>query len=459
MEQVTVGEIRRWVDGCWLGDPADEVVPSGISTDSRKLKHGQAFLALRGPNFDGNQFVKQAFDHGACLAIVDVDGADSGGNYGPVLRVHNTLETFGSIAKQYRKRFNLPVIAITGSAGKTTTKEMLAAVLGRKLTVLKSPNSENNEIGVPRTLLQLSEEFDAVVIELAAKRVGDIRYLCEIAQPTIGVLLNIGKAHLEFFGNVEGVAKAKGELLDYIGDESSLALVNVDDCVVVKETKRTKGRLLGFGLDCESHYSGEGLVLDQEGCGHFSLHNIQIDLKIPGRHNVYNALAAAAVGDQCGIPPDEIGAALNEFKAFSMRSEILRKNGFFVINDCYNASPTSAEAALNLLGDMELGEGGKRIAVLGDMLELGDMSQALHGELGRNVFRVGVDILLTYGHFSRFVEGAARKAGMKCVQHFDDKGELAMHLSKVAQAGDAILVKASRDVAFEDIVERLLVLS
>ena len=229
MEQVTVGEIRRWVDGCWLGDPADEVVPSGISTDSRKLKHGQAFLALRGPNFDGNQFVKQAFDHGACLAIVDVDGVDSSFNDGPVLRVCNTLETLGLIAKQYRKRFNLPVIAITGSAGKTTTKEMVAAVLGRKLTVLKSPNSENNEIGVPRTLLQLSEEFDAVVIELAAKRVGDIRYLSEIAQPTIGVLLNIGKAHLEFFGNVEGVAKAKGELLDYIGDESSLALVNVDD--------------------------------------------------------------------------------------------------------------------------------------------------------------------------------------------------------------------------------------
>ena len=452
MEQVTVGEIRRWVDGCWLGDPADEVVPSGISTDSRKLKHGQAFLALRGPNFDGNQFVKQAFDRGACLAIVDVDGVDSSFNDGPVLRVSNTLETLGLIAKQYRKRFNLPVIAITGSAGKTTTKEMVAAVLGRKLTVLKSPNSENNEIGVPCTLLQLSEEFDAVVIELAAKRVGDIRYLCEITQPTIGVLLNIGKAHLEFFGNVEGVAKAKGELLDYIGDESSLALVNVDDCVVVKETKRTKGRLLGFGLDCESHYSGEGLVLDQEGCGHFLLLSHPIDLKIPGRHNAYDALAAAAVGRIVDVPWEGIQRALGEFEPVSMRAEIVRKNEIVVINDCYNANPDSMSAALELLGEVP---GKRKVAILGDMLELGLQSGDFHAAIGAEA-AARADLLLATGSECKQLVVAARSAGMDEARHFERADQLGAYAAAHLESGDVALVKASRGMALDRIVDRIL---
>ena len=454
MEGVTAGEIRKWTDAEWVGGEPDWISPSGICTDTRSLKEGEAFLALRGPNFDGNQFLEEAFDRGACVAITDF--CEDAGSH-PVLLVADTLRALGEIARQYRMRFDLPVIGITGSAGKTTTKDMTAAVLGRTMRVLKTPESENNEIGVPLTLLRLTREVDAVVVELAARKAGDIRYLCEIAQPTIGVLLNIGTAHLEFFETVEGVAKAKGELLDYIGDESSLALVNVDDCVVAGEVMRKKGRLLGFSLDSESHFCGEGLVLDQEGRGHLSLQNIRIDLRISGKHNVYNALAAAAVGDLCGVPASEIGCALAEFEPASMRSEVVWKNDTCLIKDCYNSNPGSAKAALDLLADMRLTNGGRRVAALGDMLELGDSASEFHIELGRQVQRAGVDLLLTCGPLSRSTNLSAREAGLEDARHLDNKAELATQLCSEVRPGDVVLVKASRGAAFEEVAERLLV--
>ena len=456
MEGTTLGEIGRWVGGSLHGDVSAATRPRGVSTDSRTLLAGDVFVALRGPNFDANQFVAEALDLGACAAIVDAayEGREFEG-LGPLLKVADTLRALGQIAKEYRKRFDVPVIAITGSSGKTTTKEMVAAVLERQFEVLKTPDSENNEIGVPKTILELTSRHEAVVLELAARRLGDIRYLCEISQPTIGVLLNIGTAHLEFFETVEGVAKAKGELLDYISDESLLALVNADDCVVAREVKRTKGRLLGFGLERESRYSGEGLVLDQEGRGHLSLQNIHIDLKIAGRHNVYNALAAAAVGDQCGVSAHEIGAALSSFEPLAMRSEILRKNGIFIINDCYNANPGSAGVAITMLGDIELPPGGRRIAVFGDMLELGAASSQLHAALGTQISAAGVDLLLVTGAMSRFTVEAAKRGGADA-EHFVSKSELAARLCGVIETGDAVLLKASRGMAFEEIVDRLM---
>ena len=454
MEGVTAGEIRQWIDGRWVGEEADGIAPSGISTDTRRLKQGEAFLALRGPNFDGNRFVEEAFDRGACAVIAD-SCEDPGDR--PVLRVADTLKALGEIAKQYRRRFEIPVIAITGSSGKTTAKEMTAAVLGRTMRVLKTPESENNEVGVPLTLLRLTSEVEAVVVELAARKAGDIRYLCEIAQPTIGILLNIGTAHLEFFETVEGVAKAKGELLDYIGDKSSLALVNVDDCVVAREVMRKKGRLLGFSLDSESHFCGEGLVLDQEGRGHLSLQNIRIDLRIPGKHNVYNALAAAAVGDLCAVPAPEIGRALAEFEPASMRSEVVWRNGTCLIKDCYNSNPGSAKAALDLLGDMQLANGGRKIAALGDMLELGDSAPELHAEIGRQTRKAGVELLLTCGPLSRSTHIGAVEAGLGDARHMENKAELTVQLCAEVRPGDVVLVKASRGAAFEEVVERLLV--
>ncbi|MFH1568388.1 MAG: UDP-N-acetylmuramoyl-tripeptide--D-alanyl-D-alanine ligase [Gemmatimonadota bacterium] len=457
MEGVGLEQVRAWTRAAVRG-PLPQVEPTGVSTDTRTLTRGDVFVALRGPSFDGHRFVAAALEGGACAAVVERGWAEGEGRgvAGPLLAVGSPLVALGQMAGAYRQRFHLPVIAVVGSAGKTTTKEMIAAVLGRRLRVLKTPGNENNEIGVPRTLLSLTARHQAVVVELAARKEGDIRYLCSLARPTLGVLLNIGTAHLEFFETVERVAKAKGELLDSFGDESSLALVNADDCVIAGEAKRTKGRLLGFGLTRGSHYSGEGLVLDQEGCGHFSLQHTSIDLQIPGRHNVYNALAAAAVGHACGLPWAEIQAALAAFRPVSMRSETLRKRGVCVINDCYNANPDSVRAALETLVSLRATPG-RKVAVLADMLELGPRSAELHASIGRRAFELGVDLLVATGPMSASTVAGARGAGMgkDAALHFGEAMAMAAFVKSIVQEGDVVLVKASRGMALDRILDHI----
>jgi UDP-N-acetylmuramoyl-tripeptide--D-alanyl-D-alanine ligase len=455
-QDIDLGEVRRWARADWIGPLVARAAPAtGVSTDTRSLAPGQVFVALRGERFDGHEHVAAAFEAGASAVVVKRTSDVIGRTYaGPMLAVDSPLAALGRLARQYRRRFDIPVIAVTGSAGKTTAKEMITAVLGRRFRVLSTPSSENNEIGVPRTILGLTPEHGAAVIEMGARRVGDIAYLCRIVQPNIGVLLNIGTAHLEVFGSVGRVAKAKGELLDFIVDKSYVALVNADDCVIAGEAMRTKGRLLGFGWTREGHFSGEGLVLDQEGCGHFSLQNTSFHLRIPGRHNAHNALAAIAVADQCGLSASEAAAALAEFEPVSRRSEILRKAGIRVINDCHNANPGSVRAALDLIAEMPVE--GRRIAVLGDMLELGEQATALHEDVGR--YAVGrVDILLSTGPLSVHTVRAAREAGIEADRagHFDDRDSLTRQLKSTAVAGDLVLIKASRGMELEHVVEAL----
>ncbi|MBN97679.1 MAG: UDP-N-acetylmuramoylalanyl-D-glutamyl-2, 6-diaminopimelate--D-alanyl-D-alanine ligase [Gemmatimonadetes bacterium] len=457
MNEVCLSEIQQWTDAELVGILNAGWEPAGISTDTRTIEKGDLFLALEGPNFDGHDFIELAFERGACGALVKRNWVARGGQAsGPLLMVQSPLLALGRIARNYRRRFELPVIGVVGSAGKTTVKEMVAAVLGRKYCVLKTAGNENNEVGVPQTLLQLTQKHEAVVLELAARKVGDIEYLCSIAQPRIGLLLNIGTAHIEFFGSVEGVAKAKGELLEYL-DESCLALVNADDCVVVKEVKRTKGRLLAFSLERESQFRGEGLVLDQEGCGHFTLQNFPFALQVPGRHNVYNALAAATLGRALEVPWEDIQAALGAFQAVAMRGEHLHNKGIRIINDVYNANPESVRAALNLLADMDPG-GGRKVAVLADMLELGARGPALHAKIGRCSNELGIDYLITTGPLSKETVKAARNAGMdeNRARHFLDKAALSDHLNSFLQEEDIVLIKGSRGMKLEEVVERLI---
>ncbi|MBT4977378.1 MAG: UDP-N-acetylmuramoyl-tripeptide--D-alanyl-D-alanine ligase [Gemmatimonadetes bacterium] len=454
MHQVKISEILQWTDADLVGILGPDIAPEAVVTDSRSVAEGDLFIALRGERFDGHDFVEAAFERGASAALVERSWDGAGRSLsGPLLAVDSTLLALGAMAHAYRRRYDLPVVAVVGSVGKTTTKELIAAVLGQRYQVLKTVGSENNEIGVPRTLLQLSPNHEAVVLELAARRVGDIEYLCSIAEPTVGVLLNIGTAHLEYFESVEGVAKAKGELLDYLG-ESLTALVNADDRVVVQEVQRTKGRLLTFGFVRESGFRGEGLVLDQEGCGHFLLHNNPIELKIPGRHNAYNGLAAASIGRILDVDWEDIQHALAQFEPVSMRAEIVRKDGLVVINDCYNANPDSMLAALELLGDVP---GARKIAFLGDMLELGPQSGDLHAAVGVEV-ATKADILLATGKQSKELVAAARSAGMDETQarHFDNLDLAGEFIAANLCRGDVVLVKASRAMAFDRIVERIL---
>ena len=457
----TLGELAAIARGQWRGSCEFDRPLAGVSTDTRQLCAGDVFVAIDGDRFDGHRFVADAFAGGAVAALVRYDRVDdlTAGD-GPCLVVDDPLRAMARIARDHRRSFTGPVVGVTGSAGKTTAKEMIAAVLGHRFRVHKTPANENNEVGVPRSVLALDDSHEAAVFELAARQVGDIAYLADVVQPNIGVLLNIGTAHLEVFKSVERVAKAKGELLDYIRDESCVAFVNVDDCVIARGAKRTKGRLLGFGLRREGHFSGEGLVLDQEGCGHFSLQHTSFprtsfQLRVPGRHNVYNALAAIAVGVECGIEPSESATVLSDFAPVGMRSEFLRNRGIRVINDCYNANPESLRAAVDLLCDMQVE--GRRIAVVGDMLELGEQSADLHEEAGRYMAS-RLDVLLTVGDASEHLLAQARQEGMTAqdARHFRSHDELIDHARRLVSDGDTVLVKASRGVGLEHIAEGLL---
>ncbi len=453
MQGLKFAEILEWTDAQLVGILGRNLSLEGVSTDSRHLVPGELFIALSGEHFDGHDYVASALARGACAAIVEADRAEVLADVGgPLLVVESALEALGQIAAHYRRRFELPVIGITGSSGKTTTKDMVAAVLSKRYHVLKTVGTENNEIGVPKTLLQLTPEHEAVVLELAARKEGDIRYLCSIAQPTLGALLNIGTAHLEFFGSVEGVAKAKGELLEYL-DESSIALINADDRVVCQGVQRTKGRLLTFGFQCESKFRGEGLILDQKGCGHFLLHNFPIDLQIPGKHNAYNALAAAAIGLELGVDPGQIQEALCSFRPAPRRSEVTHKNGVTLINDSYNANPSSMRAALDMLSAMK-STGGRKVALLGDMLELGEQSPQLHADVGRQAAEV-VDILLAIGSHSQHIAEAAQASGLTQVHRFVDKEQAVSYLTSELKTGDIFIAKASRGMRLWEVVEQL----
>ena len=457
MNGVSFEQILQWTEAELVGIFDSGRQPAGISSDTRTIANGDLFLALQGPRFDGHEYVEKAFANGAVAAVVDRQWQqrDGGTASGPLFVVDSVLHALGALARNYRKRFDIPIIAIVGSSGKTTAKELAAAVLGRRYCVLKSVDNENNEIGIPTALLRLSEHHEVAVLELGTRKFGDIAYLCSLAQPTVGVLLNIGRAHLEFFESVEGVAKAKGELLDYL-DESSLTLVNVDDCVAAGEAMRTKGRLLGFSIDRESQFRGEGLILDREGRGHFSLQNYDIEVGVAGRHNVYNALVAAALGREFGVDWDDIGAAIGAFNHVDMRTQILRKGEKRIINDSYNANPESMRAALALLRDM--GSTGRKIAVLGDMLELGSQSAELHADIGRFVAEIGIDMLFCTGQMTRQTIAAALESGMEPanVRHFGSRLELRESLSGCLGDADVVLIKGSRGMELEHIAEALL---
>jgi len=449
---VEIDEILQWTGAELVGILDRPFSMSGVSTDSRSVAEGELFIALKGEHFDGHAYVDDALAKGACAAVVEkAELSRFTRSDGLLLAVESGLAALGNIAAGYRARFDIPVIGITGSAGKTTTKEMVATVLEQRYNVLKTVDSENNEIGVPHTLLRLDAHHEAVVLELAARKEGDIHYLCTIAQPTVGVLLNIGTAHLEYFGSVEGVAKAKGELLEYL-DESLIALTNADDRVVCQEVQRTKGRLLTFGFQSESTFRGEGLILDQEGCGHFLLNNsIPIDLRIPGKHNAYNALAAAAVGQHLGVDTEAIRLALANFQPFSRRSEVVRLDQVTVINDSYNANPGSMQAALEMLAEME---GQRKVVLLGDMLELGPSGPQLHAEIGQKAAEVA-DVVFTTGTLGQHIADGARAAGAEKVTHFVEKESVIARLKSTLVADDILLVKASRGLELWHVVEAI----
>lgn len=426
----------------------------GISTDSRTVQPGDLFVPLRGDNFDGHDYLTQAIQRGAAACLSE---EMIGGLLVPVIKVNDTLKALGDLAAAVRRQFAGPVIGITGTSGKTTCKEMLAAILDHLGPGLKSAGNFNNLIGVPLTLFGLQPEHRWAIVEMGMSARGEIARLAEIAAPNIGLITNIGAGHLENFEGISGVARAKGELFISLPAEG-IALINADDPEVFRLPVANGVRKVLFGLSSDAAIRADRITA-QNGSVSFDL---VIDgvvqrvvLPLPGRHNVANALGAAAAATVLGVKQQDIAAGLAAFKPCPGRMELLELPGeIVVLEDSYNANPLSMHAALDALHD--LGKPGRRIAVLADMLELGPSAPKMHHQVGTAVAE-RADWLFVYGALAKEIARGARDAGLS-----DDKvfvagshDELAVRLLEILQAGDRVLIKGSRGMRMEKVTAAL----
>ena len=435
-----------------------------VVTDSRLARKGDLFIAFQGERFDAHTFVPKVFGQGAVCAIVQEDyrlpPMQKRTATPIVLGVRDTLEAFQRLATHYRNRFLIPVIAITGSNGKTTTKEMVAHVAAQRWKTLKTEGNLNNRIGVPQTLFQLAPRHQAAVIEMGVDQQGQTTRLCEIARPTIGVITNIGPDHLEFFGSMEGSAQAKAELLDHLPQDGAVVL-NADDEYFDYLAARAQCRVVAFGASPKAAIRAANVRTDDKGGTMFGLvlpgktRQTEVRIRTQGQHNVSNALAAAAVGYALGLSGAAIAEGLSKFRPAAMRSQISSSHGVQVINDCYNANPASMKAAIQLLA--ELGRGKRSIAALGDMLELGADSKRMHREVGAFLAAQGIGHLLACGVLGRELAEGARQAGMAPdrIAELPDAQAAATTLSRMVRQGDVVLVKASRGMRMEQVVDAL----
>jgi len=431
----------------------------GVSIDSRTIRTGELFVAIKGDRFDGHDFVPEVMQKGAWGALVArtefENKFSSLGKLKNILPVEDTLFALQEMAFMHRRNFVIPVVGITGSNGKTTTKEMLAGILKQKGPVLKNEGNLNNHIGVPLTLLKLNADHTAAVVEMGMSAPGEISTLARFIAPDVGVITNIGPAHLEFLGSMDRVAQAKGELFDHLKSDGT-AVLNADDHYFEMLKKKFSGRVLSFGIDNKADVRASGIrqgkdttdfVIESNG----ATSNVRV--RAVGKHNIYNALAAAAAALALGMSIDDVKDGLDEFLPVAMRSELKQIQGRTVFADCYNANPASMEAALATL--ITLSSGSRAIAVLGDMLELGTAAVDAHRSLGATTARLGVDLVITLGTFAKYAAEGAIDAGMPKdrVLEAGSQAEAAALLKKLSRPGDVVLIKGSRGMKMEKILE------
>lgn len=452
MRKLEIGEIKEAVRGRLVSGPPERYV-QGVSTDTRTLEKDNLFVALRGDNFDGHTFVDRAVQAGAAGVVVEERGLPEKLPEGVgVVLVKDTLAALGDLARYYRGLFGVTVVGVTGSNGKTTTKSMIAHLLAAAGTVLASPKSFNNFVGVPLTLFGLEEGTDFAVVEMGANHPGEIARLAAVCDPNIGVITNIGPVHLEGFKKIEGVASAKGELLDALGTDD-LAVLNLDDEWSMKIRVRTSARVVTFGLGEKADVRASAVQADLEGIRFEGPERTVFHVPVLGRHNVHNALAAVAVARRLGMDMKEIADGLATFRTPEMRLEVVDVDGITVLNDCYNANPVSVRSALDVFATIR--PQGRTHVVLGDMRELGSDSQRLHEELGRELGGRGMDHLWLVGPEMRHAAKVARASvGLLTKVHYAKTlEELDDQLTDSIESGDAVLVKGSRAMGMERVLD------
>lgn len=423
-----------------------------ISTDTRNLKEGCLFVAISGERFDGHDFIPDAVKAGAAAVVSEKEITGY-----PCILVENTRKAYLELASYYRKKFSPILVGVTGSVGKTTTKEMIALVLSEKYNCLKTIGNLNNEIGLPKTLFTMDNSHTAAVIEMGMSDFGEIERLSKTALPTIGVITNIGFSHIENLKTQEGILKAKLEILKGM-ENNALLVLNGDDPKLFP----LKNKLCGerpvklFGIENkESDFRGSDII-EFDGKTSFNVNyegkSAKIFIPCVGKHNVLNALAAFCIGKLTGMEDNEIVSALMRYQTDGLRQNIVKKGDYTLIIDCYNASPDSMKATLDVLSGMK--SGGRKIAVLGDMLELGNESEKLHRVVGRYVCNAKPDMLFCFGKEAEYIKDEAEKSGITSY-YTSDKDDLKEKLKSSIKSGDIILFKASRGMKLEDIVNSI----
>ncbi len=454
-------EILEATGGTLIRGSSDKVFDA-VSTDTREPQEGRLFIPLKGERFDGHAFLTSAVKSGAAgLLIRDGEEGilkDISGDV-TVIRVADTLVALGAVAHYRRKKLNIPVLAITGSAGKTTTKEMAACIMGPVKNTLKTEGNFNNLIGLPLTLLRLNEKHELAILEMGTNVPGEIARLSGIAAPDVGLITNVGPTHLEGLKSVDAVREEKGELFRSLAADG-IAVVNGDDEAVRTLAERRSVRKVTFGIRTPSDVTAEDMASTGRGASfilRIGSRRKQVALAAAGAHSVMNALAAAAACWSLGADEEIIGRGLQSFKPIPARMEIKGlKNGVFLINDTYNANPVSVREALLSLGDLR---GKHRSAVvLGDMLELGDRAEELHKDIGGIIAETGVDALFLKGAFSGATAAGAQRKGMDAsrIFFFSAPEDMVERLSSVLQRGDWVLVKGSRAMRMEEIIGRIV---
>ncbi len=431
-----------------------DVMVKSVSTDTRTISEGAIFFALKGENSDGHIFVEKAIDAGAVCCVVNSDAtvrADL-----PVIKVKSTAQALLDLAGAYRKEMKIPIVAVTGSVGKTSTRTMIGNVLSRKYNTLTTEGNFNNEIGVPHTLFRLNSGHQIAVVEMGMSNFGELSRITAAVKPDTVVITNIGEAHIENLGSREGILKAKLEALEGLSEEGTVIL-NGDDDMLWNVNGTLDFETLYYGINnLKSDVIATSVkTYSDETEFAFSIEEKEHRAKIgvPGRHHVYNGLSAILVGMKYNIPINDIIAGMGDFAPVGLRQATSQIGEYTVIKDCYNANPTSMKAGLEILKLNNSGE--RKVAVLGDMLELGTISEKAHLSMGKVVFDYGIDCLITIGERAKFIADGATSAGMerKNVYSFKTKEDAVKRLSHILKKKDVILLKASRGMRLEQIAE------
>lgn len=458
MQNMTIEMIAKACNGSVFGSYDSTKEITGVIMDSRKAADGVLFIAVKGERVDGHRFIPQVFEQGAMCVVCETLPQEL---TGPCILVKDSLQALKDIGEFYRKSCKVKVVGITGSVGKTSTKEFVASVLSQKYKVHKTAGNFNNEIGLPLTVLGIQKEHEVAVLEMGINHFGEMHRLSKIARPDICVMTNIGQCHLEFLGTRDGILKAKSEIFDFMAEDGMVVLNGDDDKLSTLE--QVKGRTpVAFGLQPDNAV----YATDVENKGLFGstakihIKNeagteevIDVSIPLPGAHMVYNALCAAAVGRQLSLSAEEIRKGIETVQPTSGRSNIIRKQEMVIIDDCYNANPVSMEAAIDLLTMAE----GRKVAILGDMFELGENELSMHRRVGAYAAKKQIDVLICIGTASESMYMGAKETenGSTEIYYYKTLQDFLNDMNRLLFAGDTVLVKASHSMGFEEVLKKL----